>query len=190
MEPPHDGVQRDARERAACVPQDVDDAGMRAGREHNDSLTLDVRSHIALIHNPRIRFPRAAVSRAPHVTEQSALVGCDARNLPTDVKQILQQQTRLWRINDGSSGASECLDARNVFEWNVAAVRESDRSAPKHARVDVAGHWLASIRGSDLVDRLDETTSMVPVTVGKHDCTDVCKSDLEAIAVTTNRVGL
>jgi hypothetical protein len=124
------------------------------------------------------------------MTEQSALVGCDARDLSTEVKQILQQQSRLWRINDGSSGATECLDARNVFERNVASVWESDRSAPKHARVDVAGHWFAAIRGNDLVDRLDETTSMVPVTVGKHDCINVCKTDLEAIAVPAHRVSL
>src|SRR5262245_27900876 len=140
MEPPHYGVQRDARKSGACVLQDVDDAGMRACSEHDDSLALDVRRHVALIHNPRLRFPRASVSRALHVTEQSALVGCDALNLPTEVKQILQQQTRLWRINDGSSRASECLYARNVFERNVTSVRESDRSAQKHARVDVAGH--------------------------------------------------
>src|SRR6185312_2882260 len=101
---------------------DVDDAGMRACCEHDDSLVFDVRSHVALIQNPRIRFPRAAVSRALHMTEQSALVGCDARDLSTEVKQILQQQTRLWRINDGSSGATECLDGRNVFERNVASV--------------------------------------------------------------------
>src|SRR4029453_9225071 len=128
MEPPHYGVQRDARKSAAGILQDVDDAGMRAGSEYDDSLALDVRRHVALVHNPRIRFPRAAVSRALHVTEQSALVGCDARDLSTEVKQILQQQTRLWRIHDGSSGASECLDVRNVFERNVASVGESDRS--------------------------------------------------------------
>src|SRR4029453_6806582 len=129
-------------------------------------------------------------SRALHVTEQSPLVGCNARDLSTEVKQVLQQQTRLWRINDAGSGATECLDPRNVFERNVASVGESDRSAQEHARVDVAGHWLAAIRGNDPVDRLDETTSMVPVTVGKHDCTNVCKSDLEAIAVTTDRISL
>src|SRR5262245_59663180 len=190
MEPPHYGVQRDARKSGACVLHDVDDAGMRACSEHDDSLALDVRRNVALIHNPRIRFPRASVSRALHVTDQSALVGCNARDLSTEVKQVLQQQTRLRRINDGSSGATECLDAWNVFERNVAAVGESDRSAQKHTRFDVAGHGLAAIRGNDRVDRLDETPSMVPVTVGKHDCPNVSKRDLEAIAVTTNRVSL
>src|SRR4029450_6339806 len=87
MEPAHYGVQRDTRKSAAGVLQDVDDAGMRACSEHDDSLALDVRSHVALVHHPRIRFPRAAVSRALHVTEQSALVGCDARDLSTEVNK-------------------------------------------------------------------------------------------------------
>lgn len=57
MQAAHHGVDRHVGEQAAGLGADVDDAGMRAGAEHDESETRHVHDHHALVHQERIGRP-------------------------------------------------------------------------------------------------------------------------------------
>jgi hypothetical protein len=75
----------------------VDNAGMRAGREHDQPLASDIHRQPALVHQELVRLP--AIGGPLHVSGKAALETGYARNFAADVKQPVQEDSRLGRDN-------------------------------------------------------------------------------------------
>jgi len=77
MEAAHHRVQRHVAERVARVGEHVHHAGVGAGSEYHRAFALHVHRDVALVHDPGIGLPVAAVRGALHVARHAALENHD-----------------------------------------------------------------------------------------------------------------
>src|SRR5688572_21154625 len=127
MEASQDAVQGRAGEAIARMRHDIDDARMRTGREHDDTLILDAHGDEPLVHEEGIRLPIRPVFRTSVVSREPGFEWRDPRNLAAEVKQVVENQLRLAGLHDAGAMPLEHRSGRNVFKWPHGAISGLDR---------------------------------------------------------------
>ena len=82
MQAPHHAIGRDFRKEASRVRADVDDAGMGACAEHNQSELLHMDDEHALVHQKRVGFPGSIGARAAEVIGAAFFKSAEPGNSP------------------------------------------------------------------------------------------------------------
>src|SRR5678816_4601912 len=93
-------VKRLARETLPGVRHYVDDAGVRARRQHDDALALHAHRNEPLVDHKRIGFPALPIQRAAMLALHTGFEGGDTRNLAADEEEVIQDQLRLDGVDD------------------------------------------------------------------------------------------
>lgn len=166
----------------------VDDAGVRAGAEHDQPLVADVHREEALVHHQRIRPPRRVFRDPAHLVGEALLVGGDAGDFAADVEQVVEAGERGGRDDGFGAEGAPLLGRGDALHRQDAAVRLAHAKFIEHAGMEVERHVARAVRGADHAERARDAARMVPVAVREHRGVDRAELDAEAGAVAFHRV--
>src|SRR5215469_12169404 len=103
MQSTHHAIDRDFRKEASCVRANVDDAGMGACAEHNQSELPHMDDEHALVHQERIRFPWSIGASAAKVISAAFFKRAEPENFATVVKMPVEQPSLVGIVHHGGA---------------------------------------------------------------------------------------
>src|ERR1700731_3926886 len=106
VQPAHDAIDGNVWIKAADVGADINDSGMRARAEDNQSQMPDMGHERALIHKEGIWFPSGIGTSSAKVIDAAFLKTAHARDLATVIKVSVEQQSFFGIVDHRRPNAS------------------------------------------------------------------------------------
>src|SRR5690348_5535163 len=100
MQPSHHAVDRDAWEEIPYLGADIDNPGMRAGTEDDQSQIADMDDQHPLVHQIWIRPPRRIGSGSAEMIDTAFLERGYPRDLAAVIKLSIEQKPLLTVVDD------------------------------------------------------------------------------------------
>src|SRR5215831_20098877 len=117
-------VDRRAGELRLRTERGVDNAGVRARRQHRDATAANGRSHEALVENQRVLVPGVAVKRV--MADQTLFILSDSVDLAAAEEEPVAELMGLAVFHDASPGCLDRLECRLRLQHDYRAARQQD----------------------------------------------------------------
>ena len=174
-------VDRQIGKQLVHLGADIDDPGMRAGAEDDQSQILDMGHEHALVEQQRIGLPRRIRTGATQMVDAALFKGADPRDFAAVIKVIVEQQPRRRVVDNRRTQRFHFGRRRHIGGRDDRTAAEPYRALVEHPGVDMN-------RGSSavLADRMQcrrEGTHVVPMTMAHRDALDFAQRQAEIGAI-------
>jgi hypothetical protein len=147
-----------------------------AARDHHQRFVANIDDHRLVVQHQRVGLP---VITAPRLLEwETGRVLGNPRHLPGDENASVEEEARLWFLDDGETKLLKRSAAgRRQFEW-IAAWEHNPASIPELRMDDDRKIHAPKAAGQSF-----KACSVVEVTVAAHHSLDVRRIDVEPAQV-------
>src|SRR5271165_5279787 len=177
----HHAVDRKIREQLPHLGADIDDPGMRAGTEHDQSQVAHMDHEHALIHQKRIRLPCGIRASSTEMVDAAFLKGSDPRDLAAVIEMAIEQQPLFAAIHDGGAALLQFGRRRDFCNRYYGATLQPDTAFVEHVRIDMYGH--PSPVPDDCVYGGRQSRHVIPMSVAHSNTLDLAHRDAEISAI-------
>jgi hypothetical protein len=118
MKSAHNRIDWSVFKAGLSMVEDIDHTGVRACREHDDTLLCDIHRDEALIHDQFIEFPALTVESPAILTGKTAFEGGHAWDFAAYIYDPLQQKLRFGCVDNPSTVVGQCFNIWDILLAN------------------------------------------------------------------------
>ncbi len=133
----HHRMDRRVGKQALCLGADIDDAGVRAGAEHDEAEIAHVHDQHALVHQEGVGPPFLRIVLAAEMILAALLEGADPGDLAAVIEMIVEQRARIAVVDDAGALRFHLRRRGHARGREDRAVLQQYAALVEHAGIDV-----------------------------------------------------